>query len=131
MKYLLDTNICIGLLNGKEPTLLKKFKAHDPEDFVLCSVVKAELVYGAKKSQFREKNEQKLKIFFKEFSSLVFDDVAAQVYGELRAYLESSGKMIGGHDLLIASIAVANDLILITRNTKEFSRLASLKIESW
>lgn len=131
MKYLLDTNICIALLNGKDQGLLKGLKKYSPDDFVLCSIVKAELIYGAKKSQARTKNEQKLKVFFNEFVSLSFDDEAAQIYGELRAYLENSGKMIGGHDLLIAAIAVAHDLVLVTRNTKEFSRIASLKLENW
>lgn len=131
MKYLLDTNICIGLLNNRDPLFLTNLQQLSPEDVFLCSVVKAELVFGAKKSLHREKNEKKLKIFFQEFECLFFDDHAVESYGEIRSYLERLGNPIGGNDLLIAAIAIAHDLSLITKNTREFSKIASLKITGW
>lgn len=131
MKYLLDTNICIGLLNNRDSIFITNLQKLSPDDVFLCSVVKAELIFGAKKSLHREKNEKKLKVFFNEFSSLPFDEKEAETYGEIRSYLEKSGNPIGNNDLLIAATAIANDLILITRNVREFSKIASLKITEW
>ena len=131
MKYLLDTNICIGLLNNKDTVFITNLQKLSPNDVFLCSIVKAELVFGAKKSLHREKNEKKLKIFFDEFECLPFDDQSAESYGEIRSFLESSGNPVGNNDLLIAAIAIANDLILVTRNIREFSKIASLKITEW
>jgi tRNA(fMet)-specific endonuclease VapC len=131
VKYLLDTNICIGLLNNKDPIFLKNLKKLSPDDVFLCSIVKAELLFGAKKSLHRERNEKKLKIFFHEFESLPFDNQCAESYGEIRSYLEQSGNPIGNNDLLIAATAIANDLTLITRNVREFSKISSLKITEW
>lgn len=131
MKYLLDTNICIGLLNNKDSIFITNLQKLSPDDVFLCSIVKAELVFGAKKSLQREKNEKKLKIFFNEFECLPFDDHSAEAYGEIRSYLEQSGNFIGSNDLLIAATAIAHNLILITRNVREFSRIASLKITEW
>lgn len=131
MKYLLDTNICIGLLNNKDPIFLTKLKKLSPDDVFLCSIVRAELIFGAKKSSHREKNEKKLKIFFNEFVCLPFNDQSAESYGEIRSYLEKSGNPIGSNDLLIAATAIAYDLILITRNVREFSKISSLKITEW
>jgi len=102
-----------------------------PGDVFLSNIVKAELIFGAKKSLQREKNEKKLKIFFNEFECLSFDDQSAESYGEIRSYLERAGNHIGNNDLLIAATAIANDLILITRNVREFSKIASLKIIEW
>ena len=131
MKYLLDTNICTGLLNNKDPIFMTNLKKLSPDDVFLCSIVKAELIFGAKKSLHREKNEKKLKIFFHEFESFPFDDQAAEFYGEIRSYLEQSGNPIGNNDLLIAATAISHDLTLITRNVREFSKISSLKITEW
>jgi tRNA(fMet)-specific endonuclease VapC len=131
MKYLLDTNICIGLLNNKDSIFITNLQKLSPDDVFLCSIVKAELVFGAKKSLQREKSEKKLKVFFHEFVCLPFDDRSAEVYGEIRSYLEQSGNLISSNDLLIAATAIAHDLILITRNVREFSRIASLKMIEW
>ena len=131
MKYLLDTNICIGLLNNRDSIFITNLQKLSPDDVFLCSVVKAELIFGAKKSLHREKNEKKLKVFFNEFACLPFDDQSAESYGEIRSYLEKSGNPIGNNDLLIAATAIAHDLILITRNVREFSKVASLKITEW
>ena len=131
MKYLLDTNICIGLLNNNDSIFLTNLQKLSPDDVVLCSIVRAELILGAKKSFHREKNEKKLKIFFHEFECVPFDDQAAESYGEIRSYLEQAGNPVGNNDLLIAATAIAHDLTLITRNVREFSKIASLKMIEW
>jgi tRNA(fMet)-specific endonuclease VapC len=98
---------------------------------MICSVVKAELYYGSRKSRYPEKNLAKQQQFVNKFISLPFDDRAAEVYGLIRSQLENSGTPIGPNDMLIASIALAFDQTLITNNTREFSRIKDLRIEDW
>ena len=62
---------------------------------------------------------------------LVFDFAATETYGRLRAHLESAGTPIGALDMLIAAHAISSDLILLTRNLKEFKRVPGLKVEDW
>ena len=131
MKYLLDTNICIALLKNAEPALVKRFTGQAPTEYALCSIVRAELLYGARKSQNVEKNLSLLSNFFSHFQSLSFDDAASEFYGTQRAILEKAGTPIGQADLMIAGIALANELTLITRNRKEFLRVHGLKVETW
>ena len=131
MKYLLDTNICIAILRGKDRELVSRLRAGTPEDFGLCSLVKAELLYGARKSQQVEANLLLLARFIAQFRSLAFDDRCAEVYGVLRVLLEKAGTPIGANDLCIASIALAHDLTLLTRNRDEFRRVAGLRWENW
>jgi tRNA(fMet)-specific endonuclease VapC len=131
MKYLLDTNVCIRYLNGQSDDFRHRLESKLPEEIALCSVVKAELLYGVVKSAKPEKNLERLSYFLMGFQSLPFDDNSAQVYAEVRAELERAGKPIGPNDLLIASIALANQLILVTHNTREFSRIKGLSLEDW
>lgn len=131
MKYLIDTDVCIAFLKGAERSLMREFHSRRPTDLVLCSVVKAELIYGAQKSQKPPENLNLLKEFFQRFVSLPFDDKAAAYYGIARMLLEKKGMPIGANDLLIASIAQANELTLVSRNEREFSRVPHLNIEAW
>lgn len=131
MIFLLDTNVCIHLLNERHPLILQRFRRHTPAEIALCSVVKAELLYGARRSQRSEANLQLLKAFFAPLQSLPFDDDCAEHYGQIHADLLSQGKPIGPNDTLIAAIARAHDAILVTHNTNEFSRVAGLRMEDW
>ncbi|MCX6105999.1 MAG: type II toxin-antitoxin system VapC family toxin [Proteobacteria bacterium] len=131
MRRLLDTNICIAYLHRNDLGVVQKFKETKPGDLVLCSVVKAELIYGARRSQRVRENMHRLSAFFAVFESLPFDDKAAEFYGVNRALLSQGGTPIGSNDLLIASIALAHDVTVITRNMGEFMRVPGLKIESW
>jgi tRNA(fMet)-specific endonuclease VapC len=131
MMYLLDTNVCIHLINEKHPVILQHFKQHSPADIAICSVVKAELLYGARRSQRMEANLQMLKAFFAPLQSLVFDDECAEHYGQIHSDLLTQGKPIGPNDILIAAIARANNATLITNNTSEFKRVAGLRIVDW
>ncbi len=98
---------------------------------VICSVVKAELLYGAERSQHRERSYNQLEDFFETLVSVPFDDQAAIEYGVLRTQLETQGRTIGPNDLLIAAISLANDLTLVTHNIGEFNRVLGLRIEDW
>jgi tRNA(fMet)-specific endonuclease VapC len=129
--FLLDTNACIRYLNGRSDALRKRLDATGDANVVLCSVVRAELAYGAAKSLAPQKTLRIQQQFAARFRSLPFDDAAAQVYGPIRADLERAGNVIGSHDLLIAAIAVANNLTLVTHNVGEFRRIANLVVEDW
>jgi len=131
MKYLLDTNACIKFINGDSESIKLKLQSYKPEDILLCSIVKSELMYGVQKSTKTAKNRERLNQFFLPFESLSFDDNCAAVYSEIRAALEKKGNVIGAYDMQIAAIAIRYNLILVTHNTKEFSRIANLKIEDW
>ena len=131
MRYLLDTNVCIRYLNGQSEGIRRQLSRRQPEEIVLCSIVKAELFYGAMKSKKPESNLKKQHQFVERFESLSFDDEAAEIYSHIRADLEKIGKPIGPNDLLIAAIAMANDMTLVTHNTGEFGRVKDLKIEDW
>lgn len=128
---LLDTNACIQLWQRKNLTVRKHFMQYGPTDLALCSVVKAELLFGALFSKQKESNLQLLNRLFQPLISFEFNDVAAVHYAEIRADLSKQGNLIGANDLMIAAIAKANNAILITNNTREFSRVNGLKIEDW
>ncbi len=129
--YLLDTNACIRILNDSSASLVRRFRSHHPSEISLCSVVKAELLYGARKSARIAENLETLKLFFKPLSSVPFDDRAADHYGMIRTELEKLGTPIGANDLMIAAIARVHDAVLVTHNVREFSRVANLQIEDW
>lgn len=98
---------------------------------VLCSIVKAELLFGARRSQRVTDNLQILTRFFSNFQCVPFDDKAAGFYGTIRAHLVRGGTPIGTNDLLIASIALGHNLAVVTRNTSEFTRIPGLRVETW
>ena len=129
--YLLDTNTCIGVLTSRSPSTIERLRAHDAAEICLCSVVKAELLYGARKSERVAENLRLLAEFFAPFVCLPFDDSCAENYGLIRADLEKSGTPIGPNDLLIAAIARTYDRTLVTHNTGEFTRVVGLKVEDW
>lgn len=129
--YVLDSNVCIRILNQSHPKIADQFRAITPKDIVLCSVVKAELLYGARRSQRVEKNLRVLQVFFDTLSSLPFDDRCAEEAALIRADLAAQGKPIGPHDILIAATARAHDAVLVTHNTNEFARVTGLRLEDW
>lgn len=131
MKYLLDTNVCIKYLNGQSDSVRFHLEFMKPGEVVLCSVVKAELLYGVAKSAKPEKNLERLAYFLTHFQSLPFDDNSSRVYADVRVGLERVGNPIGPNDLLIASIAIANRLTLVTHNTREFGRIKGILLEDW
>ena len=131
MIYLLDTNACIQLWQRKNLTVRRHFTQHSPSEIALCSVVKAELLFGALRSEQKESNLTLLQKLFAPLQSFEFDDNAAEHYAKIRADLTVKGNLIGANDLMIAAIAVANKATLITHNTAEFSRVQGLSLEDW
>jgi tRNA(fMet)-specific endonuclease VapC len=130
--HLLDTNSCVDhLRRGAASNVAAKLATTAPGSVVLCSVVVAELLYGAHRSVRRAQVLTQVHGFCLNFQSLSFDDAAAEEYGWIRAHLAGLGTPIGPNDLLIASIALSTNLTLVTNNTGEFSRLPGLKLEDW
>lgn len=131
MKYLLDTNACVVYLNKPDSKVAQRLHGHPPHDIVVCSVVKAELYFGAMKSRWPDRTLRKQNAFLSAFHSLTFDDAAASLFGEIRADLARKGTPIGPYDLQIAAIARIHGLTLVTNNTDEFSRVQGLRLEDW
>jgi tRNA(fMet)-specific endonuclease VapC len=129
--YLLDTSPCIEILRDRNSKAKQRLEQHDPSEIYLCSIVIAELLYGARKSVQVAKNLALVKEFCAPFVSLPFDERCADQYATIRADLERIGKRIGANDLFIAAIAKSYDLILVTHNTDEFSRIGALQLEDW
>ncbi len=130
MNYLLDTNICIAFFKNQRD-VVRKIAEKGLENLCLCTPVKAELWYGACKSERVAENQAVLREFFAQLPSLPFDDPTIEQYGEIRACLTKAGTPIGANDLLIAAIAKTHRITLATHNIKEFSRVTGLQFEDW
>lgn len=131
MKYLLDTNICIYIIKQRPATVQTRFSSLHVGDVGISTITLSELQYGAEKSSFPDRNKQTLAQFLLLLELLDYSQDAAREYGKIRAYLEKRGQLIGSLDLLIAAHAKAANLILVTNNIKEFSRVPELLIENW
>jgi tRNA(fMet)-specific endonuclease VapC len=131
MMYLPDTNVWIQFLNPDNNRVKDRMLSVESSAIQLCSVVKAELFFGAEKSNRKSENHEVLRNLFADVASVPFDDDAARKYGEIRAELSRAGTPIGPNDLMIAAIALVNGSILVTHNTREFSRIKDLKLEDW
>ncbi|MCL4253140.1 MAG: type II toxin-antitoxin system VapC family toxin [Anaerolineae bacterium] len=131
MKYLLDTNTCIRYINGRAPQIRQKMSFISDKDIVVCAITRAEMAYGVAKSQHPELSFRKQLGFLSRFESLPFDDACAKHFGMLRAQLEKAGTPIGAYDMQIAAIALEHNLIVVTHNVREFSRVQGLNIEDW
>ena len=131
MKYLLDTNVWVDYLNGQYPGVTRRIQRCPPEDICCSSIVIAELRYGADKSQNKVANHAKLDVLTAEIQCLDFDLEAATAFGRVRVALEEAGRVIGPYDMLIAAHALSRQLILVTDNVGEFSRVKDLEVENW
>jgi tRNA(fMet)-specific endonuclease VapC len=129
--YLLDANACIRILNKTSLPLIERLARHEPSEIRLSSVVKAELLFGARRSGRVQDNLELLARFFAPFTCLPFDDRCAEEYGLIRAALTRLGTPIGPNDLMIAATAQAYNLALVSHNVSEFSRVHGLRVEDW
>src|SRR5687767_11410954 len=132
MTYLLDTNVWVTLLRNTSTAVATRFQTAAPTgDLRICSIVRAELRYGALCSAKPAANRAAVDALLAPYPSLPFDDAAADQYAALREYLEGLGQVIGPLDLQIAAIALANGCTLVTHNTAEFGRVPGLVVEDW
>lgn len=131
MAWLLDTNAWIYYLKSSEAPVRKRLEQVPPDEVVTCSIVRAELLLGAKKYGDPERRRAVVLKTLAPYHSAQFDDAAAESYAAIRDELEIQGNVIGPHDLLIAAICVVHGFTLVTSNVREFSRVKGLKIEDW
>ncbi|MDY6990968.1 MAG: type II toxin-antitoxin system VapC family toxin [Thermodesulfobacteriota bacterium] len=129
--FMLDTNICIYIIKKKPEQVLGRLKNARISDIGVSSITLSELAHGTEKSSRPDQNKIALAEFLAPLEILSYDDMAAQEYGQIRAYLERHGTPIGPMDMLIAAHALSLNSTLVTNNEREFSRVASLKIENW
>ena len=129
MRFLLDTNIVIALLNDATSRPAQRLREESPTEVAISSIVAHELYYGAFKSA-RSQNNLRL-VDALQFPVLEFDREDARQAGAIRALLAGQGKPIGPYDALIAGQALARNLILVTSNLREFERVPGLAVENW
>lgn len=130
-RYLLDTNICIYIRKKRSEDVLRRFRKLRPGEAVLSVITYGELLYGAIKSEQRTAAVQQLHELVTLLPAVALPENAAEAYGAIRADLESKGEMIGNNDLWIAAHALAQELILVTNNEREFRRVPQLKLQNW
>ena len=130
MKFLLDTDTCVYLLNGNL-SLKKKVEEVGVFSLAISNSVLAELYFGAYNSKKVEDNLKRINLFKKNLTILSDSEESALRFGKIKADLRSKGKIIEDFDILIASVAIVNSCILITNNTDHFERIDDLQIENW
>ena len=130
MRYLLDTNICIYVINERPPAVLARFLEHEPDGIGISVITASELFWGVRKSGSR-RNAEALERFLAPLTVADYDLAAARAYGEVRAGLERKGTPIGPLDLQIAAHALALQVTLVANNLREFKRVPGLKLDNW
>jgi tRNA(fMet)-specific endonuclease VapC len=131
MKYMLDTNICIGIIRQNSSKLIQRLITCTPGDVGVSSITIAELAHGAQKSNQTQKNMSALEQFLLPLEIADFDQQASMIYGLIRTKLEQEGNRIGAMDMLISAHALSLDVTLVTNNTAEFQRIPNLQLEDW
>ena len=131
MKYLLDTNTWVAYLRRTSPTVIQRIRETAPTEIALCSVVIAELRYGAYRSSDVGHNLGLVDRLIERFDCITFDAASADHHARIRLELSKKGTPIGPHDLMIAACAAAHGLIVVSNNTREFGRVSGLQIEDW
>lgn len=129
MIYLLDTNICIYIINNKPAQVFEHFRKYQLNQIAISSISAAELAFGVQKSG-SWRNRQALEKFLAPLDVVPFSQQSIWHYAQLRQQLQQ-GKPIGSLDMLIAAHALSLDATLVTNNTQEFERIIGLKLESW
>jgi len=128
--YVLDTNTLIYFFKGAG-NVADNFLKISPKEIGIPSIVLFELEYGIAKSTSPKKRQAQLKELCSLIKILPFNEEAAKSSASIRAFLDKKGTPIGSYDVLIAGMALVNNGILVTNNTKEFSRVPSLKLDNW
>ncbi len=131
MRFMLDTDSCIALIKRKPAKALRRFLSLAPGEIGISAITLAELRFGVAKSAQRERNSQALDEFIIPLEIADFDEAAADAYGKVRATLEAAGTPIGPFDTQIGAHAISLGAVLVTHNTREFSRIPGLALEDW
>lgn len=131
LRYMLDTNTVIYIMNGRSDRAFFEMTRHDREEICIPAMVYAELRFGVEGSDKREESIRCLEKFLEGIAIVDFEAGAAREYGRLRATLKKQGTLIGDHDMLIAAQANSLDLTLVTHNVREFARVPGLEVADW
>ena len=134
MKYLLDTNIVSYFLRDASDALSQRILDSTPDTLAISIISAGELRYGLSKLPASKRATEltlRLNALLTAIPVLQLPAEAAQHYGNTRAQLEAAGTPIGGNDLWIAAHALSQNITLVTNNTREFERVAGLKVENW
>jgi tRNA(fMet)-specific endonuclease VapC len=133
LNYLLDTNACIAIINGRPPAVRQRLREvlASGKRVVIPAIAVFELWYGVAKSTRAESNTERLVLFLGRLDAVSFDLEDARAAGIIRAGLEQSGMPIGAYDTLIAGQATRHRMILVTANQTEFQRVPGLRCENW
>jgi tRNA(fMet)-specific endonuclease VapC len=130
MQYLLDTDICLYVINERPAAVLQALLSHESAGLGISSVTAGELYHGAARTG-SQRNLKALRAFLAPLEIAPFDAAAAEVFGSMRAWLTSQGTPIGPYDTQIAAHAMALGVTLVTNNTREFERVPGLRLENW
>ncbi len=128
--YLLDTDTVIYSLKG-EPAVKKNLREHFHDPLKMSVITLMELYYGAHKSQKITSNLAKIKTLENSFEIVPISEKSAEVFGIIKAQLEKAGSPLDDFDLIIASCALSDNLVLVTNNVKHFQRIEGLKLTNW
>ncbi len=131
MKYLIDTNICIYIMNNHPHEVFERFRNTGVGAIGISSITVSELYYGAYKSSRIKQNIKRVEEFLYPFEILPYDESASREYGKIRSYLEKKGQIVGPLDMLIAAHAISRNLAVITNNINEYKRIKTLQVENW
>ena len=129
-RFMLDTNMCIYVINKKPRIVLERFRQEAPGSIALSSISAAELAFGVTKSG-SDKNKEALALFLAPLTLLPFDESVIWHYGVIRTQLEKQGTPIGPMDTMIAAHALSKGLTLVSNNVAEFERVPDLHLENW
>lgn len=130
MKYVLDTDILIYFLNGREE-IGKKISSIDPKDLATTIITHTELHYGVQNSTKKKSNLDKINRLFSSLSILPYNEQSSLIFAREKAKLKREGKLIADMDLMIASIAISHKLKLVSNNKKHFGHIPDLELETW
>ncbi|OUT16813.1 type II toxin-antitoxin system tRNA(fMet)-specific endonuclease VapC [Campylobacter concisus] len=132
--FLLDTNICSYLISNAEPysqNILGHLTRYGKKDIFISSITVAEMFYGIENSTQKELNLKLMGDFISNFGVLDFTSKNAASYGKIRLEMKNKNRRIGDMDMLIAAVALSNDLVLVTNNEKDFKDISELRMENW
>ncbi len=129
--YMLDTDICSYIIRERPLQVLEHFKRVEMDHLCISVVTYAELLYGVEHSSSKKVNRSIIDDFILHLSIIPWNEEAAEHYGNIRAYLQAKGRVIGSMDMMIAAHARSQKMTLVTNNDKHFKRVPKLIVENW
>jgi tRNA(fMet)-specific endonuclease VapC len=132
IRYLLDTNTISYFVKGVSASLIQRMQVGlDAQDIAISAMTRAEVRYGVEMMEKSDKRRRRIDLLLTELPALPWSVEAADEFGRLKTYLRRSGTPVGDFDTQIAAHARAENLILVTHNTRHFQRIPGLKLEDW